>query len=43
MFGDLADLEKLDHLFDGNAFDAVMHFASHIEVSLNLLKSFEVL
>ena len=32
VFGDLADLEKLDHLFDGNTFDAVMHFASHIEV-----------
>jgi len=31
--GDLADLEQLEQLFASNAFDAVMHFASFIEVA----------
>ena len=30
--GDLADLEKLEHLFKKNSFDAVLHFAAHIVV-----------
>lgn len=36
--GDIANTELLDHLFAGNEFEAVMHFASYIEVAESVKK-----
>lgn len=35
--GDLADMELLDKVFSTNQFDAVMHFASYIEVGESII------
>jgi UDP-glucose 4-epimerase len=36
--GDLADIKALDELFSSHAFDAVMHFASYIQVGESVQK-----
>ena len=36
--GDLADIDLLDKVFSENDFDAVMHFASFIEVGESIIK-----
>ena len=36
--GDLADRPHLDHLFASNSFEAVIHFASYIEVGESILE-----
>ncbi len=36
--GDLADEDKLDLLFEKQAFDAVIHFAAHVVVPESIVK-----
>ena len=41
--GDLASRRDLDNLFAGHSFDAVMHFASYIQVGESMAKPFKYL